>query len=799
MKTTLFYYINEIRKNNVARLIKFVALTVMVGVLGSCTAKRFVPDGKKLVHKNRIEINPKSSALSKSDLSLLIGQAPNQHFLGSRFGLWTYYMTENRKDKKLWNWVNVKFGQPPVYYDQQSANASSMQMSRYLHNLGYFNNTVSFEPKIHSKTLTVIYKIHPSLPYTINDLQYSIQDSAIAALFYRRIDESLLKTGESYNAYKMDDERDRITNQLRNEGYFYFTKDHIVYEVDSNLQSRSVNINLRIENRSLPVAGGGVSLQSHRQYYIRHLNIYPNHQPFQQSSMPPDTLLHRFRPKGLQDSVVFRLFSNGNPRIRPQAFHQIIQIHPGELSSLRATRQTYKGLTNLRIFRASNITFDTTGSRLNTDSIAPAQWVDCNIYLQRSKVHSYTIDLEGTNSGGDPGIRGSLVYSNKNLFRGAELFRLRLNGGFEAQRLSAANLPEGDNKSNIFNTTEIGLDVSINFPRFLSPISFGRITRDYQPKTNLVFGFGSQVRPNYERTILRTAFGYDWMSSNTISHLFSPVNLSSVKVNPSPGFEAFLNQLTNRRLKDQYSNHLIFSLKYSFIFNNQNINRLRDFMYFRFNIESSGNLLALFNKSDLYSFNDGHYELLGIRYAQFMRFDNDFRYYKVLSENNRLVFRTMLGIGLPYGNSSELPFERSFYAGGANGMRGWQFRQLGPGSYSDTLSIERTGDIHLEANFEYRFPIYSYLKGAFFVDAGNIWYLRNRSDMPGSSFRPESFYKEIAMDAGLGFRLDLSFFVFRLDAALPLRDPAKVESERWRFNDLKLRNTVWNFGIGYPF
>lgn len=779
----------------------FIAVLLVIFSLffGGCSAKRFVPEGKKLVHKNRIVISPKSSTLSKSDISMLIGQQPNQHFLGSRFGLWTYYKTQNHKDKRVWNWVNEKFGQAPIYFDAQSAQSSAQQMSRYLHNLGYFNNTVTYESKIFTKTLNVTYKIQPSIPYTIQDIQYSIPDSALSVLFHLRANESLLKKGDNYNAYRMDDERDRITNQLRNEGYYYFTKDHILFEVDSNLQNRSVKLNLQIENRRVPSVGSEPLWQSHKQFFIRNLNIYPNHQPFQQSNLPPDTMTHRFRPKGMQDTVAFRFLSQGDPRIRPEAFHQIIQIFPGDLASLRATRQTYKGLTNLRIYRASNITFDTTDSRRETDSIAPAQWIDCNIYLQRSKVHSYTIDLEGTNSGGDPGIRGSLVYSNKNLFRGAELFRLRLNGGFEAQRLSAANLPEGESKSNIFNTTEIGIDASINFPRFLSPISFGKITRDYQPKTNLVFGFGSQVRPNYERTLLRAAFGYDWMSSNTVSHLFSPINLSSVKVIPSPGFEAFLNQLTNRRLKDQYSNHLIFSLRYSFIYNNQNINRLRDFLYYRLNIESSGSVLSLLNKSSLYTFNNDHYELLGIRYAQFLRFDYDFRYYKVLSENNRVVFRTVLGVGVPYGNSSELPFERSFYAGGANGMRGWQFRQLGPGSYTDTLSIERTGDLHLEANVEYRFPIYSFLKGALFIDAGNIWYLSDRSDMPGSSFKPETFYKEIAMDAGLGFRLDLSFFVFRLDAALPLRDPAKAENNRWRFNDLRLRNAVWNFGIGYPF
>jgi outer membrane protein assembly factor BamA len=240
-------------------------------------------------------------------------------------------------------------------------------------------------------------------------------------------------------------------------------------------------------------------------------------------------------------------------------------------------------------------------------------------------------------------------------------------------------------------------------------------------------------------------------------------------------------------------------MRYSFTFNNQNINLPKDFFYYRINLESSGNLLAAIDNSPFFEQVDSHKELLGIRYAQFFRIDQDIRYYKVLSQENRLAFRTIIGLGIPYGNSSELPFERSFYAGGANGMRGWQFRQLGPGSYTDTLNIERIGDIHLEFNAEYRFPIYDYLKGALFVDVGNIWTLRERENLPGGEFRLDRFYKDLAVDAGIGFRFDFSFFIFRLDAATPLRDPALSQGNRWVFDQINLRNLVWNFGIGYPF
>jgi outer membrane protein assembly factor BamA len=406
--------------------------------------------------------------------------------------------------------------------------------------------------------------------------------------------------------------------------------------------------------------------------------------------------------------------------------------------------------------------------------------------------------LEGTNSGGDLGLRGGLVFSNKNLFKGAEVLRLRFNGGIEAQHISKVAI--GDNtSSSIFNTTELGVDANIYFPRFLSPVALRTFAKEYQPKTNVSIGFSDQKRTYYSRTILKAAFGYDWMTKPTIQHLFTPVNLSSVKVNPSPAFQEYLDEQSNQRFKDQYSDHLIFSAKYSFIFNNQNVNKLNDFIYYRANIESAGNILAIFNKTPLLDPVNDYHTLLGIRYSQYLKFDHDFRYYHLLTSEHRIIFRTMMGIGLPYGNSEEMPFEQSFYAGGANGMRGWKLRQLGPGSFSGSVDIERIGDVQLEFNVEYRFPVWEYLKGALFVDAGNIWTLQEKPYYTNGSFDVKTFYEELAIDAGIGFRFDFSFFIFRLDTAIPLRDPEYSKDQRWRFKTLQFNQLVWNFGIGYPF
>lgn len=769
--------------------------------LASCSGTRYIPENKLLLHKNKVQIKAEKTSFSKSDLSILISQKRNNSFLGTRFRLWTFYVTENKTDKKVWKWVHNVVGNPPVYFDENQSSTSTQQMTQYLQNVGYFNSKVSYKPiNRKNRTTRVIYNVEPMEPHRLSDIQYNIADTSLAVYVDAIKSETLLKKDAIYNAYILDNERDRITTHLKNNGYYYFTKDYILFEADSNTQAKKIKINLIIENRKSAGFRFDTTFagKPHQRYFIRRVGIFPTHNPFSLNTLPFDTTFIDIKSESKKEKSRLYFYSNGDMRIKPGTFSQVVQIYENEAFNLSKLRQTYKGLTNLKIYRASNITFDTTGSQINTTDEFQ-NWIDCNINLQRNKANAYSFEIEGTNSSGDLGVRGSLVFTNRNLFKGAEVLRVRFNGGFEAQKISVVNLDVGETKSTIFNTTETGMDANINFPRFLSPIAFTNFIKEYQPRTNLNIGFSSQNLVYYQRFIIRTSFGYDWMSSNTVNHIFTPISLNSVKVDPTPEFKAFLDNIINQRFKDQYSNHLILSLRYSFTFNNQKINKLNNFFYYRLNVESAGNVLSLFNNTSLYSYKNDYAELLGIRYAQFFRIDHDFRYYRLLSLDNRLVFRTFVGLAIPYGNSSEMPFERSFFAGGANGMRGWQYKQLGPGTFRDTLNIERIGDIQLEFNAEYRFPIYDYLKGALFVDAGNIWTLREIENLPGGAFKLDKFYKDFAVDAGIGFRFDLSFFVFRLDAAVPLHNPAKIPEERWQFNNIKLKTFVWNFGIGYPF
>ncbi len=429
--------------------------------------------------------------------------------------------------------------------------------------------------------------------------------------------------------------------------------------------------------------------------------------------------------------------------------------------------------------------------------------------MQTAKVNSFQVELEGTNSSGDLGIRGGIIFSNRNIFKKAEIFSLRVIGGFEAQSINTSY--EGTNQVNsVFNTFETGISGNFYFPRFLFAGKLSRFNQRYNPTTNINFGFNYQVRPDYARNITNLDLSYSWNLNPQMKNILTPININYVNIFPTDSFQKEIDDQPNPRLREQYSDHLIAGLSYSFIFNNQNLKALQHFNYFRTNIETSGNLLYAANKllgSNTHSdsigpgvYSQEYYNVGGVRYAQYIRWNFDFRHYDYfMDKNHALVFRILLGFAVPYGNSSEVPYEKGYFAGGANDMRGWQFRTLGPGGFYGENDYERVGDIQIEGNAEYRFTIYKVLKGAFFVDVGNIWTLQQSSTYPGAQFKWDTWYQQLAVDAGFGLRLDFSFFIFRVDMAVPLVDPAYwITGDQIRI-PVEWHRTVYNFGIGYPF
>ena len=758
--------------------------------MSSCGINRFIPEGKSLVQSNKIVIEGKKTQISKSGLSNYITLKPYKNTFQTKVPNWIYFKWERKPNSKFWKWLNDRFGREPVYYDATGANNSTTQMMRYLDNVGYFHSKVTHTVKTRSKRSKITYHVYPTNPYTINDIKYVINDSLIRSYIMRDSVKFDINKGDIYNAYSLNDVREIITERMKNSGYYFFNRDDIFFEVDSNYLNHSLAITMRLKDNKL----------SYKKYYIKDISIYPDFNVFKMNEKPTDSASltveagHR-RRKNVWDFYYFE-----TPQVTPQTFNQSIHIIEGLPYNLRSVTSTYRALGNYKLFRNVNIEFDTISSR-SQDSL---NLLNCRITMQQNDRHSFTLQGEGTNSGGDLGVKGSLSYANKNIFHGAETFQLSLKGGFEAQKILGNE--ELESEKNIFNTWELGLTASLIFPKFLGPFSSFTSARDYPPTTSISLGVNTQTRYYYSRFISTASFSYDWKSNYRLGQTLSPIQLNSVKIyNINPTFQAYLDAETSQRKKAQYTSHLILGTQYSLVYNTQRINQTGSFFYIRSDFESSGNLLSLLNNTKLVTTSeDGHHELFGIRYAQYLRGSFDFRQHFNLGEDLWFVMRQFVGIGFPYGNSADLPFERSFYGGGANGLRGWLYRTVGPGGYVPVSDdIEKTGDIQLEFNAEYRFPIYNIVNGAFFVDVGNVWTYHPNESMPDAEFKFNTFYKQLAVDAGIGFRLDVSFLILRFDIAYAMRNPYKdANGSYWRFNNGVLGN-LYNIrlqaGIGYPF
>jgi outer membrane protein assembly factor BamA len=770
-----------------SRLFIFVSLACLLMAMSSCVSSKKIQRDGLLLDRNKIKTDNKD--LSIEELEGFIVQKPNDKLFGL-IRLKTFFY-ERFKSK----WISENLGEEPVILDSMAVEKSMREMKLYLAAKGYFHAEVNKEIKRSKKAARVFYHIQSGKPYTLRNITYSITDDQLSSFVMSDRENSLIQEGINYDAYLLDNERHRVTNYLRNNGYYFFNRDYIQYKVDSNLQSRQMDLlvefqQARIRNRE----AGKDSIRRHLRYRINDVTVNTDYRIMIDEYVPYDTLVvPQWIKKPELDYIYYFLYQD-KLRLTPPTIDRFNFLRGGRFYRLLDANLTHSRLSNLAITRFVNINLEP------VEEFPEEGYGLLNVYIDmgRNPSQVFTIEAEGTNTGGFLGIGSNFVYTNRNLFRGGEIFTMKLKGGLEMQR----SFGESTTYFLGFNTVETGIEARLTLPKLLLPGRQQKYTRHAAPTTSFSSGLNFQQRPDYTRYILNFSFGYQWRETITKSHVFVPGELNSVRIFRSDDFSDWLARLRDPRLIYQYTNHLVPLTRYVFTYNNQPLKRNRDFFYFRGSAESSGNLLYLADELRNTPLSDeGFYTLLGIRYAQFVRAETDFRYYKVLNPKSNLVFRIAGGIGKPIGNSDILPVEKGFYAGGANGIRGWEIRTLGPGSFSDPENTyERMGEMWLESNVEYRFPIYSFLNGAIFVDAGNIWMLSERIDYPGGKFDAADFQEEIAISSGFGFRVDLSFFIFRVDGGIKLKDPAQNPGDRWiGWSDVRLRNVVWNFGIGYPF
>ena len=782
----------------------FTAIVIfMLVVLVSCSPVRHIEEGRYLITKNIIRVEGSKTDISKDELYALAQPRTNKKFLGVwriKLSLYNWGMG-GKRETKFRKWLKETVGERPNLFDSTLATTSSLNMKLYLDKTGYFNSGVDFTANYYrKKRVRVMYKIYPTEPYFIRNVRYPINEPVLAGFIQRDIGESKLRSGNNYSAFDLDDERDRIATSLQRRGYYFFDRNYIYFEVDSALNSHQLDIYVYIKDRL--EEGGDSSIvpdKAFRRYQIGKVFIRTDYSPSQINAPDPDTMIYttQSRVKG-SSPTSYGIIYQDELRIRPQAIVQSVFIRPGQYFSSLDIVQTRSRISEIGLFSYSNMRFREVKS---ADTVSGQGILDCHIDLGRRKVHQFTVETEGTNNAGRLGVGLNFAYQNNNIFRSSEIFRIKARFALEAQKAIGGTEQNDATDLPLFNTVESGIDLSVDFPRFLVPVKQERFPKYFRPKTTVRLGFGLEKRPEYDRTFTNLAFGYEWKESDTKRHQFFPFEWNAIDVRNSDAFQELIDQEPNDRIRNQYTDHIIFSMRYSFIFNNQDIRKLKNFIYFRGNAELAGNLPYLY-QSTFGGRQDslGNYTILGIRYAQYVRADFDIRYYNIITRNTTMVYRILMGAGIPYGNANVLPLEKGFYSGGANGMRGWQFRTLGPGGYSNFEDqFDRTGDFQIEGNVEYRFPVYRFIKMALFVDIGNVWLLHENESYPGGVFRIDRFYKELAMDAGLGLRFDFNFFILRVDVAAPVRDPEMPESKRWVMDNLQFKDVLINFGIGYPF
>jgi len=782
-----------LRTNIEITLPKLLVALLIILPVAACNPTKYVADGEVLLSKNKLVIEKSDAnlpaAVSMGTMKPYIKQLPNKRIFGSRFHLGLYNLSNIDKERWPHGWLR-KIGEEPVIFDSVAAARSKDQLESYLGSKGYFKAVVDEKVEIAKKEAEVFYTIMPGKPYTIKDIRYEIEDSMLYSLVMIDTMNCTIERGMIYDVDLLQQERLRLERFIRDVGFYSFSPEDIYYRVDSSMANRQVNVYYVVSRKSTFDDQGKIGYSSHRMYRVRDVYVFPEFDPREaltggeQYSSSFDTVYY----KG-----VYFITPPGRQLIKPEVIKQSIYILPGSLFSVTNTDQTQSHLADLKNHRLINVAYTDEGESYRSDSGEGV--LDCVIQLTPMVRQSFTVELEGTNSGGNLGGALNLIYQNKSLFKGAENFTIKLKGAYETLT---------EKVTGFRNSQQYGFESTLRLPKFLMPFPFKEgFIRKHDPKTVLQAGYNFQKMPVYTRTVANMTVGYSWKGNRYNSHMLNPLGIDVVNLPYiSPSFKERID--TSSYLAYSYRDVMILGGNYTFVFNNQMIQKSKDYWFVRLGFDAAGNLLALtYNLANARK-DDDTYKLFNQPYAQYVKGEADISYHRKINEASTVVYRAFTGIGWPYGNSRAMPFEEQYFGGGANDIRAWMVRTLGPGSYevTDTSFINQTADIKLEANMEYRFKLFWILEGALFVDAGNIWTFREDIDRPGAQFKFNKFIDDIAVGTGLGLRFDIKFVLLRADFGLKLRDPQITKGTKWipLSRPYNMRDDfTMVFGIGYPF
>lgn len=776
-----------------------VLSSLVMIILTGCSTVKHVPDGEYLLENVKIKIEEKDNDVKSSELINYLRQTPNHKVMGfAKLQLSTYSLSGKDSTKWYNKWLR-RLGQAPVIYDSTLTEASARQLKQALINRGYMYADVSVDTvgNAKKKRMNVVYKVVPGPLYSISKIDYDIADSAIREIIMSDSARLSVKPGSNFDRNSLDNQRTQITERLRNRGYYDFTKEYITFFADTAENSTAVELTMVIRPPRVPSENGPSQsnvniindLQAqHKIYLIRNVLFITDLDTDKKAHL--DTVVYK------DISVVYGKDHYLNPKILEEKSF----IKPGQKFNSSNIDRTYESLAQLGIIKSINI------EMVPVATIGDDEWLDAYIYLTRNKKQGITFELEGTNSEGDLGFGVGMTYQHRNFANSSNLFTAKLKANYESL---SGNLSDLINNS----YTELAAETGLTFPKFMFPFVSRRFKQRIKATTELTLSFNYQERPEYTRIIAGAGWRYKWSArSGRERRTFDLIDVNYVYL-PKSTID-FLEQIapSNPLLRYSYEDHFIMRSGYTFSRTNRRIMsatsaRNQPFQRNIFTVraagEAAGNLLYALSALTGQKRQDGVYKIFGIQYAQYVKGEGGYSIVRNLDRRHSIAFNAAGGIGVPYGNSRVLPFEKRFYGGGANGVRGWGVRTLGPGSYESNNSvtdfINQCGDIMLLLNFEYRVKLFWVFEGALFVDGGNIWTIHDYENQPGGMFRFNTFWKQLAASYGAGLRMDFTYFLLRFDLGMKAHDPAK-NREPWPIiHPNWKRDAALHFSVGYPF
>lgn len=749
-------------------------------LLAACSGLSHLPKGELLYTGAEIKLESTgkvNKGLIKSLATEALRPEPNKSYFGIRPQLWLYMVAGENPKSKFNKWLK-KRGDAPVLMSQVKPQATVAIIDARLFNIGIFNSITSFKIVEKKQTASIIYTSYVHKPYKIKDFAYDIWDDSISAVILTGKEKSFIKPGDDYNLDVLKSERIRIDDLLKNQGYFYFNPDYLLFKADTSVVNHTVSFKLTLKD-SIPENALTV-------YRINKVIINQNYSLKEGNT---DSIKNSFE----YENNVF-VGKEKRMNIEPKVIIRSVYLKKHEIYSRENHTITLNRLMSMGSFKFVQVKFS------DSDTTATG-YLDVTILMTPLLNYTFQAELDMVTKSNDySGPRMNLSVLNRNAFKGAELLNLTMAGSFEAQL----------GKNNNLYSYSWNPQAELTFPRFLVPFNL-RTTSRYIPKTRFLISYNFMKRVNYfDMNTFQFIYGYKWKNNIKVEHEFNPVNISYTTLNKqSDVFTALLN--ANPFLKKSYEEQFIAGGSYSFSYNEQVVPGKKIQYFVQLRAETAGNVFSLAKliAGEKISANNPS-KVVGSVYSQYAKLSIDGRAYFNFADKNKIALRAFAGVANSYGNSSTLPYSKQFFSGGPNSIRAFQINSVGPGLYrQDTIVnnfLQLGGDIKLEMNAEYRFNIYRYFKGALFMDAGNVWLQKSNLSGIGTPFKFSTFLNEFAVGAGLGLRVDVSFFVLRFDVAIPLRKPWLPENQRWVTNKIDFGSSTWrsenlvlNIAIGYPF